>query len=378
MRQPVSPNTAMRSGARLICWSSSTPWRPVIVTCRDASSLNRRSQIRPKIAARGLTRSAIADAWPSTEIDGQASPAQSERARSDRAGRRGRTASRPPPAPDPRASSRRRRPAPKPRRGPTAVQSSASSSLPRRPILASFRWPDRVLDLLTRRPVLRRHEGRRQALPHHLAGTGRRDRAGDRPDAAAAQVRGARFPHAGRRRARDPHHGRARRAADRRRGGLWRGARHGGRSIRRKSETGLRRAARLAPHRGQPALGARRPARAAGADTGGQAPRRGLQARGRDLRRGCRRGCRDLPAHRRERARPDPQAEAEGRASQCVDPLQRGLARHRRLGHRAGADLPGAQCGPADPCLGRGDAAEKSRRLAHPPGNSASTACRTR
>ena len=113
----------------------------------------------------------------------------------------------------------------------------------------------------------------------------------------------------------------------------------------------------VAPDRGEPALGARRPAQPSGAAAARQAGRRRLPARRRDLRRGCR----DLPAHRRERARPDPQAQAQGRPHQRADPLQRRLARHRRLGHRAGADLPGAQCRHPDPCLGRRDPARATR-----------------
>ena len=70
----------------------------------------------------------------------------------------------------------------------------------------------------------------------------------------------------------------------------------------------LRRAARGAPDRGQPALGARRSARTAGAAAPGQAARGGLPARRRDLRRGCR----DLPAHRRERPGRDPRLKPRG------------------------------------------------------------------
>ena len=51
-----------------------------------------------------------------------------------------------------------------------------------------------------------------------------------------------------------------------------------------------------------------------------------------------------------------------GRSHQGADPLQRRLARHRRLGHGAGADLPGAQCRHPDPCLGRRDAAAQPGR----------------
>ena len=51
-----------------------------------------------------------------------------------------------------------------------------------------------------------------------------------------------------------------------------------------------------------------------------------------------------------------------GERDQRAHPLQRRLARHRRLGHRAGADLPGAQCRHPDPCLGRRDAAAQPGR----------------
>ena len=51
------------------------------------------------------------------------------------------------------------------------------------------------------------------------------------------------------------------------------------------------------------------------------------------------------------------QDQAQGRSHQRADPLQRGLARHRRLGHCARADLPGAQCRHPDPRLGRRDPA---------------------
>ena len=91
----------------------------------------------------------------------------------------------------------------------------------------------------------------------------------------------------------------------------------------------------------------------------GQAGRRRLPARRRDLRRGCR----DLPrASARTASALIKTIRPKGRPHQCPDPLQRRLARHRRLGHRAGADLPGAQRRHPDPCLGRRDAAAQPGR----------------
>ena len=86
----------------------------------------------------------------------------------------------------------------------------------------------------------------------------------------------------------------------------------------------------------------------------------GLPARRRDLRRGCR----DLPrigehglaVIRRRRAA------QRRRADQRPHPLQRRLAGDGRLGHRAGADLPGARGRHPDPCLGRRDAAAQPGR----------------
>ena len=60
--------------------------------------------------------------------------------------------------------------------------------------------------------------------------------------------------------------------------------------------------------------------------------------------------------------RGNPPPEAARRSHPGADPLQRRLARHRRLGHGAGADLPGARCRAADPCLGRRDAAAQPGR----------------
>ena len=55
-------------------------------------------------------------------------------------------------------------------------------------------------------------------------------------------------------------------------------------------------------------------------------------------------------------------AEAARRSPQCPYPLQRRLARHRRLGHGAGADLPGARRRHSHPCLGRRNAAAQPGR----------------
>ena len=66
-----------------------------------------------------------------------------------------------------------------------------------------------------------------------------------------------------------------------------------------------------------------------------------LRARRRDLRRGCR----DQPRHRHAwlaAAARRLRQEGAGRAGQRADALQRRLARHRRLGHGAGADLHAA------------------------------------
>ena len=97
---------------------------------------------------------------------------------------------------------------------------------------------------------------------------------------------------------------------------------------------------------------------AAGAAAGRQAPRGRLRPRRRDLRRGCR----DLPPHRRERPGRDQAPRAARRAHQCPHPLQRRLAGDGRLGHRPVADLPRPQCRHPDPCLGRRDAAAQPGR----------------
>ena len=63
--------------------------------------------------------------------------------------------------------------------------------------------------------------------------------------------------------------------------------------------------------------------------------------------------------------RGDRREQEAGRAGQRAHPLQCRLARHRRLGHRDGADLHGARPGHAGPCLGRRDAPAQPGRLAH-------------
>ena len=119
-----------------------------------------------------------------------------------------------------------------------------------------------------------------------------------------------------------------------------------------------------ASDRDQPEMGAGRN-RGRGAQPSARgAPRRGLQARGRDLRRGRR----DERGHRPARPqadRGDRREEKAGRAGQRAHPLQCRLACDRRLGHRDRADLHGARQGHPDPCLGRRDAAAQPGRLAH-------------
>ena len=121
---------------------------------------------------------------------------------------------------------------------------------------------------------------------------------------------------------------------------------------------------RDAADRDQPEMGARRD------DGGGAQPpargsrRRRLPARRRDRRRGRRDQCGDRPA-RPEADRGDRRAKKPGETGQRADPLQCRLARDRRLGHRDGADLPGARQGPAGPCVGRRDAPAQSGRFAH-------------
>ena len=58
-------------------------------------------------------------------------------------------------------------------------------------------------------------------------------------------------------------------------------------------------------------------------------------------------------------------AKKPGKTGQRADPLQRRLARDRRLGHRDLADLSGARQGHSGPCVGRRDAPAQSGRFAH-------------
>ena len=213
---------------------------------------------------------------------------------------------------------------------------------------------------LPSRALLSRREGRRQPLPHHLARRRRHDRPGDRPDPAAAPVRGARagapwrMPSA------------AIRTMIVRGAPLIGAAAAYGMALAMASDASdamlaqrLHRPDGIAPDRGEPALGARRPAqrcwrrcrRPSGADA---AYRRAAEICDEDVE-----ICRRIGE---TRARPDPQASSrKRRPHQRPDPLQRRLARHRRLGHRAGADLPGARCRHPDPRLGRRDPARATR-----------------
>ena len=109
---------------------------------------------------------------------------------------------------------------------------------------------------------------------------------------------------------------------------------------RRGARPRLRDAGRHASDRHQSALGARRDAEGGAQPAARQARRRRFRPRGRNLRRGCR----DQPENRRARARDHPRAcrQEERRCREHPHPLQCRLARLRRLGHGAGADLPRA------------------------------------
>ncbi|CAA9243629.1 MAG: Methylthioribose-1-phosphate isomerase, partial [uncultured Acetobacteraceae bacterium] len=205
-------------------------------------------------------------------------------------------------------------------------------------------------------------EDRRQALPQRLGGRGRLDRPHLRPDAAALGARRA-APHGrGAGRARHPLHAGARRAADRRGGGLRRGAGAAARPVHRRPRRRRRHARADAAHGGEPRLGRR-------ADAGGAAqPAAGGARRGRICGSGVyrRRRRRDLPAHRRARvaaAAGDRRGEAVGRNRERAHPLQRRLVGDGGLGHGALAHLPGARRGAADPRLGgRDPPAQPGRR----------------
>ena len=73
----------------------------------------------------------------------------------------------------------------------------------------------------------------------------------------------------------------------------------------------------------------------------------------------------------------DRRAQEAGRAGQRAHPLQRRLARDRRLGHRDGADLHGARQGHRRSMSGSTRRGRATRAPRSPPGSSASTACRT-
>ena len=132
----------------------------------------------------------------------------------------------------------------------------------------------------------------------------------------------------------------------------------------RRSTARLHRPAGDAADRDQPALGARRDAqrcwrrcrRPSGAD--GRLPARRRDLPTRTSRSAARIGEHGLAA--------DPAGSSrKRRARQHPDPLQRRLARHRRLGHRARADLPGARCRHPGPRLGRRDPAAQPGRQPH-------------
>ena len=158
----------------------------------------------------------------------------------------------------------------------------------------------------------------------------------------------------------DRHHASARRAADRHYGGLRTLLRAQPRRLRCRAGSGLRDPGRDPSHGGEPQMGAgpddagAEAGSACGARRGGL--RQGRPARGR--------GRGDLPADRPSRPeghRGD--RRAQSRPREHPHPLQCGLARLRRLGHRAFADLSGARRGRAGACLGgRDPAAQPGRR----------------
>ena len=185
-----------------------------------------------------------------------------------------------------------------------------------------------------------------------------------------------RLDDARRRRARHRDHAGARRAADRRDRGLRRLPGAARRRLRRGARARLCDAAGHAADRDQSQMGARRD------DGGGAQPpargarRRRLSARGRDLRRGCRHQPGDRPPRRRA-DRGDRRRKKPGAAGQRAHPLQCRLARDRRLRHRdwrRSTWRTTAACRSMSGSTRRGRA---TRALRSPPGNSASTACRT-
>ena len=208
-----------------------------------------------------------------------------------------------------------------------------------------------------------RFEGEWTRDPDDLAQRRRLERRRDRPALAAARLSRRDLAQCRRGGDGDPRHVGARRAADRRDRGLRRCARHARGPERRQPRRRLGNAARDPADGDQPALGARRRSRPAPPDRAGRARRGGL-CRGR---RDRRRGRREQPRHRPPRARDHPSHrgdEEARRASQHPHPLQRRLARDRRLRHRDGADLPRNGGGDSGPRLCRRDPAAQSGRVA--------------
>ena len=181
---------------------------------------------------------------------------------------------------------------------------------------------------------------RRTRLSHDLADARRRGDRSDRPDPAAAPIRHACGSTISRRGRGDQDHGRARRPADRRDRRLWSCARAAPRRGRRRRCSGAYRAlAASRPTAVNLAPRARRRQRRRRAAAAGKTRRGGVGARralcDEDVALNRRIGEAGLPLIEvaPSRARPH---------GQHPHPLQRRLARHRRLGHRDGADLHGA------------------------------------
>ena len=165
--------------------------------------------------------------------------------------------------------------------------------------------------------------------------------------------------------ARHPRHGGSRRAADRRDRGLWAGA---GAAPTPPTTTRSRAAYRALiatpADRGQSEARARR-------HTCAVAPLAALRARRGGLARARSRICEEDVAINRGIGEAGLRADrgdriARSRAGgQRPHPLQRRLARDRRLGHGDGADLSGARQRHARSRLGRRDAAAQPGRVAH-------------
>ena len=221
------------------------------------------------------------------------------------------------------------------------------------------------------------HEGRRQAHPQHLAGAGRRDRRHHRPDRAAAPL----TPRCRLTTLDDA--ARAISTMQLRGAPLIGAAAAYGMCLALRADASdemLERAyATLhqdAADRDQSEMGARRDGRRGAQPAARRARRRGLSARGGNLRRGRRHQPGDRPA--RPQADRGHRGDARSRrAGQCADPLQRRLACHRRLRHRDRADLHGARQGHRSSMSGSTRRGRATRALRSPPGSSASTAFRT-